>query len=126
MKKLWAIILSSVFILVVVSCTDLNNINSVKQGHFTNYPNQKIGTAIDSFFENPQWESGTGISGNTEGKTLVNVKGKFLYAKEKSEAKMQFILNKETNYFTVNALEINGIPQNQYMINVLIKAIFEN
>ena len=104
---------------------DSKEIQIVKSGHFNNYPNKPIGIAIDHFFGNPKWESGTGIDGETKGKTLLNVGGRMTYMGKEVEGKIQFVVDNENGAFELHAFELNGIPQNGLMMAALLEKMFE-
>ncbi len=104
---------------------DSKEIQIVKNGHFNNYPSKPIGEAVDQFFGNPTWESGTGIDGETKGKTLVNVGGRMTYMEKEVQGKIQFVVNKETGVFEIQAFEMNGIPQNRLMMAALLEKMFQ-
>ena len=125
MKKFALLIISLLCVLLVSSCSDSAAVQAVKNGHLESYPDKTISSAIDNFFGSPKWKSGIGSDGETQGKTLVNVKGNIMYQDKKIEAELQFIVDNDTGTFKINALEFNGIPQNQLMIAGLIQKMFE-
>ncbi|MGO9533311.1 MAG: zinc ribbon domain-containing protein [Syntrophobacteraceae bacterium] len=96
----------------------------VKTGHLQNYPQRTVGEAIDSFFGDPKWESGTSADGETKGKTFVNAKGKIKFMEKDVDAILQFIITEEVNTFKVHALEFNNIPQNQFIIVGLLEKMY--
>jgi len=112
---------------IISGCfTESKEIKIVKSGHFENHPQKTVGEAIAGFMGNPRWESGTGIDGETKGKTLVNVKGKITFMDKEVTAALQFIVDTKAKTFQLHAFEMNGIPQNPFMIAALIEKIFEN
>ena len=98
-----------------------SEIQLVQNGHFSEYPKKTIGEAVDGFFGDTEWESGIGA----EGETLVNARGKMFYMEKEVEGLIQFIVDKEEGTFVLNTFEINGVPQDQSMINALIGKMFE-
>ena len=123
MNKVLRVVFAAICFLLVASCAESPAVQSVKNGHLTDYPHKSIGSAIDGFFANPRWSSGTGTDGQT---TLVNVRGDILYHEKRVTAELQFVLDDETGSFRINALEFNGIPQNRLMITTLIERAFED
>lgn len=113
--------------LIISGCfMESKEIKIVKSGHFDNHPEKTVGEAIEGFMSSPQWESGTGIDGETKGKTLVNVKGKITFMEKEVTAALQFIVDTTKETFQLNAFELNGIPQNPFMTVALIEKMFEN
>jgi hypothetical protein len=103
-----------------IGCNDPSEVQSVKNGYLTSYPGITIGKAIDGFFASPEWSSGKA----DDGLVYVNAKGKITYLDKEIEAIIQFKINDDES-FEINAVEFNGIPQNQLMIAGLISKIFE-
>ncbi|MDE3032113.1 MAG: DUF4339 domain-containing protein [Acidobacteriota bacterium] len=97
----------------------------VKTGHLQSHPEKTVGDAVDAFFGDPKWESGTGVAGETEGKTLVDATGRINYLDKAVNARIQFVVNTEEGTFELRAFEMNGIPQNQLMTGVLIEKMYE-
>lgn len=93
----------------------------VKNGNFHSYPNHTIDKAVSSFFSNPRWKEITA----TDGYIYVNMRGGMSYNSTNVNVLLQFSIL-EDNTFTVNAFEINGIPQNQLMINILLGKMFSS
>lgn len=93
----------------------------VKNGKLKGYPNKTIGKAINSFFSKPKWKH---IVDN-KGKHYVNATGGITYANKPVNAMLQFKVNKEKGTFTINAFEMNGVPQNKLIYLSLIEKIFE-
>lgn len=91
-------------------------IELVKSGIFNNYPNTTIGEGVSNFFSNPTWESFTADDGNT----YVNMTGGLNFKDQLAKAILQFRIDSNLEGFEFNTLEINGEPQNQIIINVLL------
>ena len=118
-------VLAILLTLIVAGCFgDSEEISIVKNGHFNGHPQKTVGEAVDNFFANPKWESGVGSDGETKGKTLVNATGKITYMDKEVKAEIQFIVNKDNGTFNMNAFEMNGIPQNVFMVAGLINKMF--
>lgn len=95
---------------------------SIRNGHFYSYPapNVNIGTITDRYFSNTRWESITGTDGNR----YVNMTGGFSYLNSPATAKIQFRLYSDGS-FVLRAFEINGEPQTDFMIGVLIEDMYD-
>lgn len=104
-------------------------VHIVKSGYFTSHPApaKDIGDAVNAFFGDPKWESGIGTDPDpeTQGKTLVNIKGKVRFMGKDVDAALQFVVNEDTGAFQARSLEFNGIPQNQLMLVGLIDKMYE-
>ena len=93
----------------------------VKNGTLNSYPNKTIGEAVNSFFGNPKWKKIIADDGHT----YVNAEGKITYMEKEVNAAIQFRIYKETNTFEINAFEINGVPQNNFMLYGLLSKMYE-
>lgn len=122
-------------LILVIGCGDKGNnpvsssspsydqyVRSIRGGHFNSYPtpNANIGTITDRYFGNPRWESIIGTDGNR----YVNMIGTFNYLNSAATAKIQFRLYSDGS-FILRAFEINGEPQSDFMIGVLIEDMYE-
>ncbi len=116
MKKV--IFLFSLFILL--SCKS-NLENVIKEGSFDSCPNQSVETLVNSFFKNPKWES---FVSPEDDKFHLNASGQILYGNKKVNALIQFEIINEDRW-QINAFEINGEPQDDYMIEELIAEMCE-
>jgi len=117
MKKIILIIAMS---LILFSCGgNSKEVKSVKEGRLTAYPEKTLGEAIDSFMGDPEWESIEADDGNI----YVNVKGSIMLHEKEVEALIQYKV--DGDYFELNALEFNGVPQNMFMYSGLIDKMYE-
>ena len=105
------------------SCGGSNDeqVMMVKAGKLSAYPNKTVGEAIDGFFANPSWSSGTSESG-TE---FVNAVGKITFMNKEVKAVLQFKIDKAKKTIEVSALEFNDIAQNKLMLTSLLSKVFE-
>ena len=118
MKKILLIITMSLFLF---SCGgDSAEVQSVKGGTLYGHSEITLGEAVDGFMGNPQWESIEDENGNI----YVNIKGDILYQDKEIEALLQYEVNADDT-FDFNALEFNGIPQNEVMYNALIIKMYD-
>lgn len=92
----------------------------VKNGELTKYPEFTIGEAVESFMGNPEWDVSQAVDGNF----YVNVRGRITYGQKESVAALQFKVDKTRETFEINALEINGEPQNVFVIMSLLDKMY--
>lgn len=107
------------------TASEKNAIKTIKESYFDNYPSMTIGKAVDNFFSKPKWSAGLPEDNSLHGYMLVNCKGGITYDDKPVDAEIQFLLYSETGAFELNAFELNGIPQSQYMIISLLSAMYE-
>lgn len=126
MKQIMVVAMCCVALcMLLVGCGDSKAVKTIKTAYFFDYPNKTIGAAVDDFFISPEWESGKPVDAKYAGKTLVNCKGIITYDDEPVAALIQFVLDEKTGAFELNAFEMDGVPQNQYMQVQLLGAMFE-
>lgn len=96
-------------------------IQMVKSGTLEAYPQKTVGEAFDGYLGNPKWESGV----SEDGTRIVNVTGKILYYDKETDIIVQFIIeNDESESFSYNACELNGIPQNNFFFWGLLESVY--
>lgn len=117
MKKIIVTILLSTLFL---ACTESKEVKLIKNGTLYGYQNKTLGKAIEGFFKDPTWEKIVGTDGNT----YVNVRGKILYGDLEVEVILQYLV-KSNGTFSFNAMEMDGVPQNIYVYNMLIQKMYE-
>jgi hypothetical protein len=111
----------SALIIVVVGCflisCETSEVEGVKNGTLSAFPDKTVGEAVDGFFGDPTWEVLIGEDGNT----YVNVEGTIQYMSKDLQTLIQFRLDHSNDTFKINALEFNGIPQSDAMLYALIE-----
>ena len=95
----------------------------VKSGSFRRFPNQILGEAVNNAVKNPKWSSGIGY---TSGQPLVTLTGGLLSGGEPVELLWQFQVNEVERTFVTNAIEIDGKPQSDDIINDLFDILFKD
>lgn len=117
MKKLFLLTTTLFFL---VSCSTDPTINRIQEGTFNDCSKATIGDLVDNFFSNPKWEAIEATDGNN----YVNLSGGMTYLDEPVDALVQFTAPM-TDYasFEIAAFELNGIPQNVFMISGLVIAM---
>jgi hypothetical protein len=114
----------SALLLVVVGCflisCETSEVEGVKNGTLSAFPDITVGEAVDGFFGDPTWEVLIGDDGNT----YVNVEGTIQYMSKDVQALIQFRLDVSNDTFKINALEFNGIPQSDAMLYALIEKMY--
>ena len=94
-------------------------VNSVKHGTLYSYPDRTVGQMVDGYFGNPRWESIVASDGNT----YVNATGRILYAEKQVQILIQYKLNGDST-FELQAVEMNGVPQNMLFYTALLDAMY--
>ena len=119
------VVLLSVCFLVVgcgVTYNENNeNIQFVKRGTNSAYPNTTYGKAFDAFFADPTW----GYFVADTGEDVVEFTGNCFYDNVEVEALVQFTLDKGAGTFEVTYVSFNDVTQNQLVVSALLEAIFE-
>lgn len=92
---------------------------TVKTGELESCPGVTLEQQADSFFKDPEWTAGEA----TDGRKLVNVSGTFTYDDRPVRGLLQMWIQGEE--FSVEALEINGQPQPDVMIDALLEKMCE-
>ncbi len=92
----------------------------VKNGTLSSYPNKTVEEAVNGFFGNPRWEKIIAEDGNT----YVNVTGNITYMEKEVSAVIQFRIHETNNTFEINAFEINGVPQNNFILIGLLSKMY--
>jgi hypothetical protein len=95
----------------------------VKNGSFKIFPNQTMGEAANNALKNPKWSSGIGY---TSGQPLVTLTGGLLSGGKPADLLWQFQVNEVEGSFVTNAIEIDGVPQSDDMINDLFDILFKD
>ncbi|AUY09423.1 hypothetical protein [Aeromonas sp. ASNIH2] len=92
---------------------------TVKTGELESCPGVTLEQQADSFFKDPEWSAGKA----TDGRKLVNVSGTFTFEDRPVRGLLQMWIQGEE--FSVEALEINGQPQPEVMIDALLDKMCE-
>lgn len=92
---------------------------TVKGGELESCPGVTLEQQADSFFHDPDWSAGKAA----DGRKLVNVSGTFTYLERPVRGLLQMWVQGEG--FSVEALEINGQPQPDVMIDALLSKMCE-
>jgi len=98
------------------------NVEMVRGGTLSACPSATVGKMVDSFLDDPSWESGVG-EGNVR---FVNIAGGMTYADKLVRAVIQFTVDDKNGTFEYNAFEINEVPQNKLMALGLITKMCES
>jgi hypothetical protein len=96
-------------------------IDFVRNGTLGNYPQKTVGEAFDGYLSNTKWESGV----TDDGRTFVNVIGGASVIGQKSEIKIQFMVDMDKGSFEYYACEINGVPQNYLIFWGLLENVYK-
>lgn len=110
MQKIF--ILLTLTILFMASCFDSSeNIDIVKNGSFSKYPNVTIGEVVDTVFDKVKWEAIIGEDGNE----YVNMRG---YLLDGSKALFQFRIIDDSSW-RLHALELDDEPSDINIVDSL-------
>jgi hypothetical protein len=90
------------------------DVSTVKESELEMCPNITVEQMVDSFFEDPEWSGGKAA----DGRKLVNVSGTIKYDNQPARAMVQIWMQGDD--FSVEALEINGRPQPDGMLDALL------
>ena len=96
-------------LLGLFACSDDPRVSMVKNGKLDSCQNKTLGEMVDGFMGSPSWSSG--VADNNQ--EFVNIKGRITLSGKEVDALIQFFVN--DNRFKYNALEFNGVPQNNLM-----------
>ena len=99
---------------ILSGCED-PDADRVSQGSLGSCPDMTVGSMAESFMSSPSWESLTA----DDGKKYVNLSGGISFNDKPVDATIQFKLN-DDDTFVFNAFELNGVPQNTIIANVLM------
>ena len=105
---------------IIPDFDERKKVNFIKSSTMSSCKNKTTGKMIDDFMGDEKWSK----IKSKDGKEYVNVEGNITYREKKITALIQFSLNK--NSFSVHAVTYNEIPQNQFMINSLFKAMCDS
>ena len=112
MKKIY--LLSFLLLLLnLSSCTD-SEVSFIKSAEFDDCPNITVEEMINSYLSSPKWEAIVA----DDGRTYVNVRGGMTYDGDPADALIQFKIRDDL--FQINAFELNGVPQNEFTIGILV------
>jgi len=120
LDKLKLIFLSS-FLFLVIGCGSDTAVDLVVNGNMDNCPQKTLGQMANDYMDSPSWESLVAV----DGLTYVNLKGGITYDGVPATALVQFLVNENTDRFEVNVMEINDVPQNNLIANVLLDNMCE-
>lgn len=109
--------ISIIVILVIAFIYREIQITQVQEGSPQLYPNSTWGEALEYSFDEIQWDAFTAITGEE----IVEFRG--VTKGTRQQCLIQFSI--EESRFDIYAMEINNIPQSNFMIGTLVIAIFE-
>ena len=107
----------------ISNVVDSNNkyVQGVKNAIPKQYPNTTYGDAFKDFFGSPTWK----YFNATNGDAVVEFTGFCNYQNVEVKARLQFIMSKDGNTFTIGALDFNSVPQNELIKQSLLVNIFK-
>jgi predicted Zn finger-like uncharacterized protein len=99
-----------------------SEIAMVKNGILNNYPNKTIGEAIEGYFDRTDWEAIKGSDGNN----YVNAICRISHDGNTAKVAIQFKIDKKRGALEINALEINGEPQNRLILSGFLDEVYNS
>ncbi len=109
---------ASLFLMIIVGSSLLsggdNHLNIVRYGALDACPTSTLDELANATLSEPEWESLIA----DDGYAYVNLSGGVTYGGLPAQALLQFRVEGDDFFF--NAIEINGVPQNQFIANELI------
>ena len=102
-------------IITLVGCKSEMD-KTIKQGYFDACEKHNVETLVNSFFANPKWES---FVSPDDDKYHLNASGQITYENKPVNAVIQFEMDGDDRW-QINAFEINGEAQNDFMVAELI------
>jgi len=112
-----------VVVIAIVALSGGNNkyVKLVKNGTLNDYQQMTIGEAHDRFLSNAKWESGV----SEEGQRFVNVRGNAMYLDKNVEIVVQYFIDEKNGTIEYNAMEINGVPQSNFIYWAFLEKMYE-
>jgi len=98
-----------------------NDIFIVKNSIYSNYTNKTMGQAIQSMMDSPDWEAFVGDDGNQ----YVQVGGYVSYYNKSTIVILQYVMLQQNTYM-IYAFYVDGVIQNQSMINQFLQTAYSN
>ncbi|WP_324036540.1 hypothetical protein, partial [Aeromonas caviae] len=98
----------------------LLDVATLKESELEMCPNITVEKMVNNFFEDPEWTGGKAA----DGRKLVNVSGTITYASQPARAMVQVWM--QDDGFSVEALEINGRPQPEGMLDLLLEKMCQS
>lgn len=105
----------------LIACADSVDVQLVKGGTLGSCPAVTVEELVDGFLGSPRWESG--VAG--DGMRFVNIHGGMTFANKPVDALIQFVVDPDAGQFKFNALEFNGVPQNNLTAAALLTKMCE-
>ena len=108
------------FLFFINACGQTPEVLMVQGGKLESCPSKTIEQMVDGFMGSPSWASITADAGIN----YVNISGDITYAEKLVRALLQYKLNQDET-FEFNALEFNGVPQNNFIAMGLLEKMCE-
>ncbi len=95
-------------------------IDTVREGSFNQFPNQKIGSSFNTFFKNSMW---TYFRSQQE-EHVIEFTGTYITNHKETSLLVQFIVNASLDSFRATYMERDNYPMTTYEFEDLMKTIF--
>lgn len=112
----------AIFVIAVAQGShDSSSVQLVKNGTLDLCKTKTVAAMADGFMGSPKWESGV----SADGEEFVNVTGKVSFMNQPVNAKLQFLVDRNSKTFEFHALEFNEIAQNGFVSGALLSKMCE-
>lgn len=99
---------------------DSRAIQIVRNGIMDDYPDRTVDEAAAGFFETPEWEGFVA----EDGLNYVNMEGDATLDGRLVRILLQFVVDVERESFRIYAMTIEGEPQNEETIRMILDTMF--
>ena len=95
-------------------------IDTVREGSFNQFPNQKIGSNFNTFFNKPTWTYFRSL----QEEHVIEFTGTYITNHKETSLLVQFIVNASLDSFRATYMERDNYPMTTYEFEDLMKTIF--
>ncbi|WP_312506530.1 hypothetical protein [Lysinibacillus sp.] len=100
--------------------TDHDYIDLVKEGYLENFSDVTVRNAFNYAFFEPYWRYYQAKTGEH----VVELSGDITFQDEKGHAILQFVVNEETQQFSLQAMKFNDVVFNQQQKQKLVSLVY--
>lgn len=100
--------------------TDHDYIDLVKEGYLENFSDVTVRNAFNYAFFEPYWRYYQAKTGEH----VVELSGDITFQGEKGHAILQFVVNEETQQFSLQAMKFNDVVFNQQQKQKLVSLVY--
>ena len=100
--------------------TDHDYIDLIKEGYLENFSDVTVRNAFNYAFFEPYWRYYQAKTGEH----VVELSGDITFQDEKGHAILQFVVNEETQQFSLQAMKFNDVVFNQQQKQKLVSLVY--